>query len=485
MALNTEGGLITNPYAIGNIPDVYFKYDMDKLGKIIVLTRGTTRFLQYLQHKIGLKSKRVETFAPRIQDIQELYHFIVPYEASDTTLAGNRKIKVDNKYGKATVKQNDLLVVSDVYFEPLNTTEYSTAAGKVGAEYYLKNEVVFVTGVDENDAAGSGYTYIYLHRGWSSEYAYPSYSNTTAALNASATAPPALTTSMKLFKMGNAFAHGTGFPAGEFAQPYVDGNYLQEMKWAIEVVTEQELERTWLNDSGYTPVSLQTMLKSKQMMHDYEKWLLFSHKTVSFDSRGNPLYTSMGMVPYLANDGDHIIDYSNGGAVQTINYMDINSMGDSIFALGGGTTKTGIFGSTLLTRFQNSFFNKFLFTSEDMSKDFNIPVFKLQTAAGELELVSTYGMNELGWTDKMLVWDFSVPSIEKTVFSGKTVISGGKTVQGDFDLYVMDNIQLPGEMIHKKGFLTIGGFQMRAQPYHGVVTNFPTAVAKYTTETAL
>ena len=485
MALNDEGKLIGGTYTYGNIPDVYFKYDMDKIGKLIVISRYNTKWLQYLQHKVGLKANRVNSFSPRNQSIDALPRFIQVYESSATTLAANTKLKVLNKYGQASVRQNDILTVGEVFFEPNNTTQYSTTFGSAANEYYVKNELLFVTGVDPNDAAGTGYTYIYVRRGWSSNYTFPSYSNSTAALNAAPSSPPPILTNYKLHKSGNAFAHGTGAPTGSFANPSVDGNYLQEMKWAITIVQEMELEKTWLVESGVTPLSLQERLKAAEMMHQYECWLLHSQKTFSQDSIGNPIFTSMGMLPYIKCDSEHLIDYTRGGKVQTVNYMDINTICNDIFALGGGEQKTMLFGNTSLTLLQNAFWNKFMFTSEEITKEFHIPVFKLQSAAGELEILATVGMDELGWTDRALIWDFSVPSIDKNVFNGETKLGSGKTVIADFDMYVEDHIELPGERVHKKAYTTISGFQLRAQQYHGILYNIPSAVARYTTDTAL
>jgi hypothetical protein len=488
MALNTEGAVYSGAVTLGNIPDVYMKYDMDKIGKLMVIARGSTRYLQYIQHKFGLKSKRVNTFRPRVQAVDELPHYIVPYEDSDTTVAGttNTRLKVLNKYGKACVKQNDILAIADLFYEVGNTTKYSTTFGLSGGEYYLKNELVMVIAVTEPDAAGAGYSYIDLRRGWASSYTYPSYSD--ASLSAAPSAPPAITTTMKLFKSGNAFAHGTGAPSGDFALPWIDGNYLQEMKWAVEVTNEMELEKTWMHDSGYTILTLSEKLQAVKMMHEYESWVLHSQKTYSADGKGNPIFTSMGQLPFIKADTDHVIDYSRGGSVPTINYMDLNTMGDSVAAIGGGDTKTMVFGNTLLTKFQNAFFNKYMFTNVEMTGEFHIPVYKIETAGITLEILATYGMGERGWTDKALVWDFSVP-FDKLTFSGeKSIVAGnGSTTKviADFDLYVQDNIQLPGEQIHKKGYITIAGFQPICQPYHCVITGLGLPVAKYTIESQL
>jgi hypothetical protein len=485
MAENSEGMLLAQPWTVGNIPDVYFKGGIDKLGKLLVVSRGTTKWMHYLQHMIGMKATRVDTFEPKNHEINELRYYITPVEDSSTTNAANTQLKVTNYDGLATVKPNDVLVVSNLWYEPSNTTHYSNTFGLNGGEYYIQNESVYVLSIDANDAAGTGYTYINLRRGYNSEFAGSGWNNTTAALHAAPSGPPAILSGTKVFRAGNAFAHGTGYPTGEFAMPSVNGNYLQEMKWALEITMEAELEKTFLDDAGYTPMSLQTMLKTAQFMKDYEKWFFTSPKTKTSSAYGNPLYTSGGLLAHLKKDVDHVIDYTRGGQVQTINYMDINTMGDTVFKVGGGTTKTMVCGNSLLTRLQNSFYNKFLFMDAEKSNAFNIPVGKLITGSGELNIVSTYTLDEFGFTDKAMIIDFSAPTIEKTVFNGVQKLANGSTVNADFDLYVEDNIQLPGEKVHKKGMMTIGGFQFRGATYHSVVTGFPTAVAKYSTESAI
>lgn len=482
MAINDEGALISGAYSLGHYPTAYMKYDMDRLGKLTVISRGTAKFMHYLMHQQGLtKSTRVNTFEPRVHDINELPRSISVYEDSSTTLAANTKLKVLNKYGRATTKQNDFLVCKDLFYEVNNAIPYSTSFGLQGGLYYASNEVMFVTGVDPDDAAGAGYTYIYVRRGWTSTYSYPSV--TAATLSAAPSSPPAILTTYTLFKAGNAFAHGTGAPTGDFVNPQIDGNYLQELKWALEYVKEMMLEQTWLNDSGYTPMSLQQQLKVKQIAWDHERMFLFGKKTKS-TSGGNPLYTSGGLTEYIKKDADHILDYSRGGAVSTVNYIDINKSLNEVMKLGGGEAKTGFTGYDLLTRFSNAFFNKHMFLNEEQANGFNIPVYKLVGTSGEINLVGTYGMQEAGWGDKLLLLDFSTPQVfERTTFQGQYT-SGTKTIMGDFDMFREDNIQLPGEQIQKSQYISITGLQRRAQQYHAIMYGFPETVAKESIETA-
>lgn len=482
MATNTEGALIAQPWTVGNIPDVYLKKDMDKIGKLLVITRGTTKWLHYLQHIIGMKAARVNTFEPNIHEINEFRYYVTPVEDSSSTDSSNTKIKVSNYDGLPTVKPNDILVISNIWYEPNNTTPYSSALGKVGNEYYLQNESVYVLNVDGFDAAGTGYTYITVRRGYNSTFAGTGHA--TAALAAAPSGPPPILSGTKIFRAGNAYAHGTGYPTGEFAMPTVSGNYLQEMKWAIEMTMEAELEKTFLTDAGYTPMSLQSMLKTQQMMKDYEKWFFTSPKTKTPDAKGNPLYTSGGFLAHMKKDADHILDYTRGGAVTTINYMDINTIGDEAFKVGGGTSKNFVCGNSLLTRLQNSFYNKFLFMNEEISKSFGIPVGRMVVGSGEFTVVPTFTLDEMEFKDTALIVDLSAPTIEKTVFNGLTTLTTGHTVKADFDLYVEDNIQLPGEKVHKKGMMTIQGFQFRGATYHSMITGFPQQVAKYSIESA-
>ena len=71
MADNTEGMLLAQPWTVGNIPSVYFKGGIDKLGKLLVVSRGTTKWMHYLQHMIGMKATRVDTFEPKNHEINE------------------------------------------------------------------------------------------------------------------------------------------------------------------------------------------------------------------------------------------------------------------------------------------------------------------------------------------------------------------------------------------------------------------------------
>lgn len=435
--LNAEGAVISGAYTLGNIPEKYLKYDMDRLGKLIVITRGTTRFLQFLNVTYAKSRRTVNTFEPRTHEIQELPR-VIPISASPSATV----LHIANDYA-ATMQPNDLYFVRGIYHKYDGSTHtYATSFSPSNPNY----EVVLVTSVGDKDSAGSGLTRVEVRRGVAG---HP----LTGQLAPAPSSPANITSSNVLIRMGNAFPHGSDAPSGYFKNPEIDGNYLQEFKWAIEIVKEAQLEETFLGSQK--PLTIQQQLLAKQISWDIERAFMHGRKAKTVDSRGNPQYFTGGVIEFIPES--NYIAYQGGS---TLSWSGINKTLQKLFELGGSENKVAFVGLDLFTALQNMFWEKVLIVDTEKTEAFDIPVYKLLGGSGSLTLTPSYAMQEAGWTDKAVVIDLGGPYFNIDTMEG-------------YDLKYEDNIQLPGQQIQKSQYIAIKGLQRRAKQYHAVLYGFP------------
>lgn len=505
----SEGALISGHYALGNVPERYRNAaGMDRLSALQIITRQTTRFSHYLNEHSGFaKAERVNTFEPKTHDIREL-DFEIPITADPIDVndpGSNYRVVVANRHADPVLKVNDLVTINNIYYEPLLPVNerYSNTFGKTNINgtdrFYVKNELCYIIQVDAPDSGGTGNAVVHLRRAIASTWEYGNPSNAIQPSTVNFTQPPggtlmaAPTTCAPIYpvstvgiptilmKTGNAYAHGTGPARGDYKNPILDGNYLQELKWAVDTVMEAELE-SYIQKSEIA--SIQTQLKMKQMAWDHERLNLFGRQAKTYNHEGNALYFSGGVIEYIKADAAHILEYQASGQVQpTINHIDLNTSFNPVFDIGGSEHKVAFTGSDLLTRLQNAFWNKVMFVDGEKTADFHIPVYKIMCASGEVDVVATWGMQQAGYRNAMLILDLSVPAFVRQTMAGELNLGGGKTVMGDFDLWVENDIRRDGVMTSKKQYISIQGMQRRCQDYHCIMHGFPQEVSRQNTYT--
>lgn len=436
---NAEGAIIAGAYTLGNIPEKYFKYDMDRLGKLIVITRGTTRFLQFLNVRYADSRRTVNSFEPRTHEIKELPR-VIPIVANSSS--GEFTVAYVSNLHASMMQPNDLFFVKGIYHSFDGTNHVYSTSFSPNTPLY---EVVMVVSVGERDSGGSGVTKVLLRRGI---VGTPAGNIAPAPSN-----PPLLTTSHQLVRMGNAFPHGSDAPSGYFQNPEIDGNFLQEFKWAIEVTKEANLEETFLGNQK--PKTIQQQLLAKQIAWDIERAFLHGRKAKTYDSRGNPQYFTGGVIEFIPPE--NYIQYQGGS---TLTWTGLNKTLQKLFELGGSESKVAFVGLDLFTALQNMFWDKVMIVDTEKTEAFDIPVYKIVGGSGSLSLTPSYGMQEAGWTDKAIVLDLSGPYFNIDTMEG-------------YDLKYEENIQLPGQQIEKSQYIAIKGLQRRAKQYHAVLYGFP------------
>lgn len=432
----------------GAIPERYLVRGMDDLGVMAFITRGTTKFLSMLHTRFP-KSRVVNTREHRVQQMDELDR-VLSISVASSSADNYSSFGVPNSHA-AQLQENDVMYIKGLHtlVDAAGNATFSTSYGWNAGQCYDQYEQVLVTGVQNNDSAGTGNTKVQVRRLFSGKGA-GDFQGGIIPVPAVMAVSGAITTNMSLLRGMPSFPEGGDAPKGFYKNPLVDNNFTQEFKYAVEQTKEADIEKTWI---GKSHMEIYKMLKMRQANLDIERTFLYGRKGKTMDSQGRVQYTMGGVNEFLIKDTDHILSY--GGA--TINYPGILDLVDKIMKNGGSTERQFFCGLTLYNEIKKAFYSSgYLRYDEEASAEFDIPVESLVGAGGKLNIVPLYTMEEMGWGNKALVLDMSVPSFTPVTHNG-------------WDMKVEKNIQLPGQQTYKEQWVGIKGLERRYAQYQHAV----------------
>lgn len=433
----------------GVIPERLIKRGIDDMGTMAFITRGYTKFLSML-HVRYPKSKTVTTREHKVIQMDELDR-LLDISVASTSADNHSSFGVPNSHA-AQLQENDVVFVRGLYITIDRNTllpSWSTVFGLSLGLIYTGYEPVLVTGVQTSNSAGLGNTRVNVRRLYTGRGA-GDFEGGVVNVPVSLPAEAAIATTYKLLRGLPSFPEGGDAPMGFFKNPIIDNNFTQEFKYAVEITKESEIEKMWI---GKTPIEIYKMLKMKQANLDIERTLLFGRKSKTMDSIGRVQYTMGGVVEYIPQDTDHVIEYSQ----PTINYNGLLDLVDRIMRNGGSSNKDMFCGITLFTELKKAFYSSgYLRYDEEASKEFDIPIESIVGAGGKLNIIPLYTLEEAGWGNKALVLDFSVPSFVPTTHEG-------------WDMKIEKDIQMPGTQMYKEQWVGIKGLERRYAQYQHIV----------------
>ena len=441
----------------GTTPELYLPRGMDNLGQMAFITRGTTKFLSMLHTRFkGNKTK--DTREHRTHEMSELDRVFTIAKGSADFASGqgasalHHEIAIENDFA-VQIQENDVLFVLGLFSEYIpadNKLKYSTTFGIDAINY----EQCLVMAVGNKDGAGAGLTKVTLRRAY---YCKGKDDFTGIIFN-----PPtadtilgdmAITTNMKLVRGLPSFPEGGDAPHGFHKNPVVDNNFTQEFKYAIEITKESEIEKTMI---GKTPIEIYRLLKTRQATLDIERTFLNGRKGKQIDKAGRVQYTTGGVMEFIKRDTDHIHTYNN----PAITYPGLLDVLGKIPEDGGSVERDFYCGITLYQEMKKAFFNKdFLRYNPEASKKFDIPIESLVGAGVTLNVIPLYTLQEMGFGNRGLVIDWSVPSFTPVTHPG-------------WDMKVEKDIQEKGKQIYKEQWIGIKGMERRYQQYQHMLV-FP------------
>jgi hypothetical protein len=246
------------------------------------------------------------------------------------------------------------------------------------------------------------------------------------------------------------FPEGGDAPKGMYKNPYIDNNFAQESKYALEVTKESLAEKSRMPQNH---VEIIKMLRGKQQALDKEHSYLFGRKGKTEDQFGRFMYSSGGVIEHVPQDTDHIINYPDPS-------LSINGMFrliEQIARNGGSEERDVLCGDSLYTQMQIMFMDKgYLRYDPEASKQFGIEIQSFKGGALKLNIIPCYTLTEAKWGTRALVLDNMSGSYTPTVFK-------------DYDLKIEKNIQNPGQQIYKEQTIMIGGLERRYSQYQHIV----------------
>lgn len=443
-----EGSVWQGLISSGVIPERYLPRGADDLAAMAFITRGQTKFLSMIHTQIGGKSKTVNTREHRTHQIDELDR-VLDVTVNSTSADNHSSFAVPNAQA-AQLQENDVLFVRGLYsVVDGNNVHFSNAFGEIGGRMFTQYEQVIVTGTEGLDSAGVGNSRVRVRRCFYGRGA-GDFQGGVVNVPVSLGDDAAINSSYKILRGLPSFPEGGDAPRGFSKNPVVDNNFTQEFKYALEWTKESEIEKTWL---GKTPIEVYRMLKARQATLDIERYFLWGRKGKTMDSQGRVQYTTGGVAEYIIQDTDHILKYDK----PTIEYTGLLDLVNKIMRNGGSTTKNFFCSPTLYTEFKKAFYSSgYLRYDEEATAQFDIQIESIIGAGGKLNIIPLYTMEEMGFENKALVLDMSVPSFTPVTHSG-------------WDMKVEKGIQNPGQQIEKEQWIGIKGLERRYAQYQHMV----------------
>lgn len=491
-----EGDIFAAIATTGRIPERYLKRGMDNLSKLGFITRGSTRFLSPIFSKYP-KSKVVNTREHKIQEINELDR-VIDVTVSSASTDNHVTVGVSNNHA-AQLIVNDMLYVKGLYMEvqyeqlqygqvyaagqtsTVNTQPatyippalggnignqptaivYSQTFGQSATSpttFFTNYEPMLLVAKGARDSAGTGSTTLTFQRCWCS-----SGGTDQGGWIVATHAPALVTTATNTLDAGKIiagthqllrglpnFPEGGDAPSGLHANPYMDNNFTQEFKYAVEITNESLIEKTYLNKSY---LEIEKMIRARQSALDMERTFLFGRKGKSMDAMGRVMYTMGGVVEFIKRDTDHILKYTN----PSLTYTGMLDVLGKVFNLGGGQERDMYMGLELYTEFKKAFYSSgYMRYDEQASKSFDIEVEELIGAAGKVRVIPCYTLSEAGFGNKALVIDDSLGAFIPTTHDG-------------WDMKTEKDIQAKGQQIYKEQLVGIKGLERRYQQFQSII----------------
>lgn len=444
-----EGDLWSILATSGTIPERYLSRGMDNIGKAAFITKGTTKMLSMMTQRVP-KPKQVNTREFRTSELNELDRTLTVIGAQDP--AAPDLINVSARHG-AQVQPGDVLYARNLYTSiDGSNIFFSTIFGlNPDNRYYIDQEPMLV--VANRRGAGPNATDIIQVRrvakgGGRSDFGGMIMPVPNIPANA------LLQPGARLLRGLPSFPEGSDAPHGFHAVPELDNNFTQEFKYAIELTKESSIEKTYL---GQKPIEIYKLLKMRQATLDVERTLINGQKGKTMDRAGRVQYMTGGMIEYMLRDNRHFLDYLDITSQTSITYDGFLDVCNIMAANGGGSQKDMYVGITLYTALKKAWFRDNHMRYDDKaSAKFDIPIEVIVGSGIELKVIPLYTMEEIGWGNKALILDTSVPSF-------------GFVSHPDWDMKIETDIQQKGQQIYKEQWIGIKGVERRYAQYQHIV----------------
>lgn len=433
----------------GTIPERYLRRGIDQVGKLYYITRGTTRFGNYVhQRSASTVLKDKNTREPKVQEIHELDR-IIPVTVASTSADTHSSFGVADAIA-AQLQPNDILYTKEQYsyVDSNGTVHFSNAFGQQtvagGTFVFTEVEQMQVVAVGAAGSAATGSTKVTVRRCFHGR-GRTDYGGNIVGLSGQTLTT--ITTDYVLLRGLPSHPEGGDAPRGYHKNPVMDNNFTQEFKYAVEMTKESEIEVTWI---GETPFQINQFLRARQSSLDLERAYLFGRKGKTMDAAtGNVQYTMGGATEFLLKDTDHVIAYDQ----PTINYPNLMRKLDKISASGCSPVLDVFCGISIFTELKIALYSSGYFRyNQEATARFDVPVEAIVGSGITLNLFPLYTMEEAGWHNKMLILDSNFPHFAPITHEG-------------WDMKIEKNIQLPGQQIRKDQWISIRGLERRGAQY--------------------
>ncbi len=490
--IQAEDDVFAHIASSGVIPERYLARGVDKMGMLSFITRGTTRFLGMINARFP-KSKIVNTREHRIQEINELDRVLEVTVASSVT-DNHTTVGVSNAQAAQLILQ-DVLYVSGLFMEikgnPLNmgqvwataaggtvntvptsaippmipspmgyqpaSVNYSQTFGQSSSDptlFFVNYEPVLLVAKGAPNSGGTGNTTLTFQRCWCTMGV--DQGGWIVGLNAPALVTTGTNTgdagkilagTHQLLRGLPTFPEGGDAPTGLHRNPYIDNNFTQEFKYAVEITKELLIEKNWMNKSY---LEIEKMVRSRQSALDMERTFLFGRKGKSQDYAGKVMYTMGGVIEFIKRDSDHILKYTQ----PSLSYQGFLDFTDNVFKLGGATERDMYVGLGLYTQMKKAMYGSgYMRYDENATANFDIEIESIMGAGGKLNVIPCYTLTEAKWDNRAIIIDNSLNAFVPTTHDG-------------WDMKVETDIQEKGQQIYKEQMIGIKGLERRYSQYH-------------------
>lgn len=468
-----EGGFFHGIHTSGIIPERYLTRGIDNLGKMAFITRGHTKFLHIFTNVLGKSTDKTdrEFRTHEIVEMDRIFH--VKVDQTDSTL---ETLYVSTN-DAVQIQMNDVLYSRSkyVYYEidsivPLYSNTFGFNYEKPDSkEYYTEHEQMMVVDVDRTPVIKDGVevckiSVIRCFKGKGKNDMRGEIR--TAPLSGDSVANAAYMKDDILMRGLPSFPEGSGAPTGFGKMPYMDNNFLQEFKYAMETTREAHMVQHLL---GKTPMEIAKLLKSRQASQDIERAFLFGQKGRRIDNNGKLQCMLGGVIEYIMKDAAHVHNYKEivSGAASVRNtavtgdkltYEGFLDVLNCIAQDGGSGDRTLYTGISLYTEFKKSFNNKDIIRiSPEETNRYDIPIEVIVGAGIQFKIVPLYTFEECGWGNKALLLDDSVTaeSFSPCTFKGWDMI--------------IEDISPNDKSIKKEQWLGVKGLERRKSHYHHIL----------------
>jgi len=488
----------------GKIPEEILKKGMHNIGKLAYMTKEIVPFSHFIYTRFGEPKKTVDTREYPVAEISELDRLINVKVGGDNSTYGvtNRtNFGVTNDQA-AQLQTNDILYRRDKFIKPVTSrmvlgqvipqsggtqgTNYGPdfpidVGGYVSAvrfsdkyglqndsEYMCDPEPITITNVGAKDSAGTGYTLITIDRVYCGPdvksprggelinrnivYSSNGITGTTNGGTGDTTNGDHATIKVgEVLLLGcNSFFEGTGAPNGLFKSIEIDRNFTQEMKYAVEMTNESDIEATWISDK---PMEINRWLVAKRKARQIENLFVWGKKGVTQDKPGKRKYLMGGVHEFIKKDSDHFLTYEQS----SLSWDQLLIFSTRVSVLGGSPEKFVFCGYSLDAYLRGMFYKSGYMRFEPaLSKEFNMEVNAIIGSGIKLNIVPSQIMEEAGFGMKGLCLDLGVPS-----FVPVTHV--------DWDLKVKKDVAPKDTEIYKELSISMIGLERRYQDYHSIL----------------